>query len=232
MKKIVLLIICVLMLSGCTASSTFDISFNEKVKEKSKISENVSNIDTIDQGMDDYLSDTIDIYKDDLDNGKYKYKTTYDDTQAVGEFSTSYDNVCSAFINSIFTKQFFTELSCDVVEGYYEINGKVSYFICEDNCMELPVINSAVLNINLPQKAVSNNADEIEGNTYTWNFEEGQGEKVVELKFKQNKIVSIIKSNTKKDKKNIIIIIFGISILLLLLIFGLYSKYKKTKISL
>lgn len=232
MKKIIFITLCIFLLSGCSASATFDVKSSEKTKENVLIFESLSNIDTENQDIDELLSDLTITYESDLNNGNYKYRTFFNDNLANGEANKSYDDVCSAFNNSIFIKQFFYDFSCDIIDGYYYIKGKENYFSCDDDCMELPIISKATLKIKLPKKAISNNADEIEGNTYTWNFEEGQGEKVVELKFKQNKIVSIIKSNTKKDKKNIIIIIFGISILLLLLIFGLYSKYKKTKISL
>ena len=44
-----------------------------------------------------------------------KYRTFFNDNLANGEANKSYDDVCSAFNNSIFIKQFFYDFSCDII---------------------------------------------------------------------------------------------------------------------
>lgn len=229
MKKIGLILI-LFVLCGCTANSEVTISRN-KVIEKVIVKEEKSKIEVNDDDYDSMINSYRDLYG--FDNINYEYKVSnINDDKFVGVMATrQYENICDYVNNSYFINYSLSTIKCESDDNYI-LSGSVNYFSGEEEAMEGNSLSEIKAVFKLNKKAISNNADKIEGNVYTWDFREGQGEKTVQLEFKQNKIMSIIEANTKKSKNIIIVIILAISVLLLSLIFGFYLKYKRNKMSL
>ena len=67
MKKIILSVILIIVLTGCTCDIKTEMKNNGEIKENVLISQNVST------NASDIVNNYIDIYKDELNNKNYDY---------------------------------------------------------------------------------------------------------------------------------------------------------------
>lgn len=229
MKKLCFFIICLLLLSGCSAVVNNEVSKDGSVSENVNISENTQNLYTEDESVDSYVQSLIDVYIDTIRPYNYEYSKEINDNIATVKFNKKYNNICSYFNNSLYVNHFMNEVSCNETEDFYEINAKSSYFVCGDDCFEKPELDNVVLSFKFDQKVLSSNADMIEGNTYTWNFNENK-ENILSLKIEKTK-KSFVEEIKEKQNSNVgILFVLGLCVVIILFILILLNKYRKNKI--
>lgn len=225
MKKYILLIM-IIFLSGCSANLNIainDSSINESIsiKEEKSLFNNIS--------YNDYINEMVGQYKDDIKSYEI---SNFDNSDYVGiKLNKKYDNDICSSINNSKLKYISDNLSCVKDKNKYKITGSASYFICGDDCFMPPEISYGTLNITLPNKAIKSNSDSVDGNTYTWNFDNNKDNKFsLEFEIKDTKKdTNIIDVNSKENRYAILIIILIIGVIGIIVI-DLYNKYKSKKI--
>lgn len=225
MKKVII-ILFVILLTGCRATVESNVNKDGSVTEVVNISENINNVLIGEQTYTEYVNDYIDFYKYTLDEEGYTYSSSITDSEIIVTLTKQFSDVCSYFNNSLFVKTSSNNLSCINKDGNYEIEGDIGYFVCGDDCMEPPEVDNATLTVNLKGKALSSNAPSVDGNSYTWNFDSSLDNKL-ELVVKDD--VTILESITNHKPLLIFGVVFLIIIILSFTAFVLLKKYRSNK---
>lgn len=227
MKKIILILFVLIFLSACTATSNVEIDKEGKVTEEVVLSENKSNFssDSYIKGM---INSYLELYEYDLEN--YSYEDISDDNYLKIKLKRSYDDICSYFTESSFTKKALSNVSCQELNNTYEIKANINSLSCEGNCLEGPLVDNIEFSLKLPEAAVFENANESEGNLYMWHISEGN---LSNINLIINKMDTQKINNNEKEDSNFILNVFIILFILLLVLFlviYLLRKYKKNKL--
>lgn len=228
MKKLLLFIICVLLLTGCDVSITNKVNNDGSVLETVKIKEQISNIYLENEGLEEYKNNMIKVYEDTLYEEGYTYSSNITEDEIIVTLTKQFNNLCNYFNESLFVELSSNNMTCKNENGNYKIEGDIDYFTCEDDCMEPPVIDNAIFTIDFKKNPLSSNSKNINKNSYTWNFNSYSDNKI-EFTVKNDE--PVLNSMVKNVSPINWIIIFVVLMLLLIIIgFVLYKKYKKTKI--
>lgn len=226
MKKIILVLFVLILLSGCTSTSNVIVSEEGKVTEEVILSENKSNFPS-----DSYVKNMIDnylqLYEEDMEG--YNYEDISDKNYLKVRLSKKFDNICFYFNDSSFVKKALSNVSCKKVNNTYEIKADVNSLSCEGDCLEGPLVDNIDFFLKLPNSAILENADEVENNTYAWHIS-GNDLNNINLIINNPNIEKV--HNKQESNKNIYIIIgviIFIIILILLFIIYLVKKYKKNR---
>ena len=219
-KTLVILLICFLF-TGCTANVNINIDKNNSVTEEVLLSQNIAELEGY--GVSKYVNDEYEIQlgNDNLPN--YKVDVLDDSENIMRKYSNSYNNICILFKESVF-KDYFEDITCTESNDTYEVVASSKYLSSGEN--ELQSLN---LNITLPDKVVSSNANEVNENTYK--FGDGKESKL-ELKIKKYGNETINKQKSNKNSKDARLSVAVVILLLLVIAFickTLYDKYKSNK---
>ena len=152
-----------------------------------------------------------------------EFSSYEDNDKTIGESSLSYDNL------NKFSKDFTTDVFPKV--KVTEQNNKVTFFAEQklklgNNANRVLIYDDIIVNIKVPFKVLENNADEIDGDTYTWNIKKNEL-KNINLVFDKSRLKNTLSLKLKNNNLNInysyIIIggiIFAISIIVMIVIFN------------
>lgn len=226
-KTLIILLICFLF-TGCTANVNINVDKNNSVTEEVLLSQNIAELGGYD--VSKYIDDEYEFYLggDNLPN--YKIDVLDDSENIMRKYSNNYNNICILFKESVF-KDYFYDITCTESNDTYEVVASSKYLVCDEGCYFKNELQSLNLNITLPDKAVSSNANEVNGNTYTWKFDDGKESKL-ELKIKKYSNKTIDKQKSNKNSKDTKLSIAIIVLLILVIAFickTLYDKYKSNK---
>ena len=223
MKKILILILLI-VLTGCSSDLNIIINSDNSVEENiTIINDNIPNIEL---SKSEYLDELIEFNGVD---SNYKLNKIVEDNYIGVELDRDYidNNICDSLRDSSLSK-LMSDFKCKKEDEMYIIYGNVNYFACDENCFEPPEITDGTVNITLPNKAKKHNANEVNGNTYTWHFD-GSKDQMMELEFK-------IKGSSKNDTYNVdlikttIVLVLGILVIGIIVGIILYNKYQKNKL--
>lgn len=214
-KKTILLTIMTILLTGCTVN--YDLKFNESTieenitiipetqeeKENTKYFENRDFYSIIDQKNE--LMYEKQKNKDD----SYEFKYTYNfENFKNSRFTTCYDAYTLNNDNGIITLSTSKEFRCLT----YDYNN----------------VDNIKINITTEYKVVDNNADEVNGNVYTWNINrDNSTNKPIKFSYnKKKKRKLTLKEFIEKNMVNIIIIASTL-LLFILITLSIYIKNKR-----
>ena len=236
MKKIMLIVIGLFVLCGCSANATINIDENENVSENVYLYVTNDVIELNDMTKEEFLDEEYSYNKNDKISS-YESEKVFEDNISGMKFLKNTNGMCKAFNESAF-KAFFQKFTCVDEDDYYEINANSNFICDESDCSMLKNVN---LKITLPSKALDSNANSVSNNTYEWNFD-GDNDKLY-LKIKKNKsakTTNIINGTTKTTKENtidkkqnnkmIILLIIGSILIVILIVLNLYGKYKRKRL--
>lgn len=227
MKKVLLLVICLVLLTGCDITITNVVNNDGKVTETVVIEEDINDIYLENQSAEEYSNDLISVYQDTLNEEGYLYSSNVSNNSISVTLTKEFSNMCDYFDNSLFVNA-SSNIKCQDINGNYEISGSVNYFTCEGDCMEPPVVDNATVTFDLRKKPLSSNASIINDNNYTWDFS-SYSSKDFELKVQNNNNVL---NNAIRNTSNQTWIIISIIVIFIIITIGfmLFIKYKKTKL--
>lgn len=225
MKKILFVaLVCLVVLSGCTANVNVNISKNGSVKETVIIDEDSSNLE--DFNKEDVINSYLSIYDEMLDG--YTYKDISTDNKVRFKLEKSYDNVCKYFEESVFASNNTTNLSCKFKNNSYKIKAKVNNFTCDENCFEGSLVDGVEFDIKYDGKILNSNFDNMTDNEYKWSF---SGEHNKNIKLTINGGIRFLINNILHNNLSIIfLIVFSVIIALIIIGIILYKKYMKNRI--
>lgn len=226
MKKILLMILCLIILSGCSANINVDVLKNGNVKETVILTAEKSDFSE-DTNFDDVIENYLNAYKDMLDG--YKYNDVSTDNMLSFKFEKEFDDVCDYFKSSIFVSNNINTLDCDSSGTRYILNANVNNLECGEDCLEGPIIDKATFELSSINRVIKNNSDNVIDNKYEWNFE-GTHDKTINLVIDKS-VSSKINSTIKKNNRSFVAILILIPIALFIILFViLRKKYKENQI--
>lgn len=212
MKKIIILLITTILLTGC--QTTYDINFtNNNIQdvitiqtESTKVNNATSNqIEEFQQKLGDWERG-YEFYKRELfteenkTGYKYTYNFKYEEYDAMSQLRKCYDDFELTYNNKIITLKTSNEFLC---QSYYKD------------------IDNITINIKSDYQIIDSNADKKKNNTHTWNINKNNY---------QNKPIEFTINKLRKNNKEIKNNIFDIkSIIIIILFIFLIIIYKKRK---
>lgn len=194
--KCLIFLICMVLLSGCTA--TYEVSIKDgKVNEKLKLIETDSSIFDVRNDSGWTLRETFDamLNGDQFSERNYKVKSLNNDNQLGLEYSSSNDSM----LNSSILNQCYINPSVNVLDGIVTIDTG-SNFKCYEYYSNLDTIK-VVFKTN--HDIIYTNAEEIDGDSYIWKFTK-DSDKQIKISYYENL--------TKKSFNvwNVVIIVLGV----------------------
>ena len=213
-RKCILMFIFFTILTGC--SSEYNIEFsNNKIKENLKV-------DILDSELpkqfDEKIYSSSDIITPFINNDQYPFfgneKIVYNKTVNKNGKTThvelNYDYSHADFLNSNVYKSCFENSNFVTNKKYYDLNFSGTFYCLYGN--------ELVINIKTNNEVISNNADKVNGNVYTWIINKDNKDKVdIQIRISKHTIYL----------KTIIYSIIGILFIVLLFVgYIFYNKFK------
>ena len=232
MKRIILLIVILLIATGCTCEYNLKIDNNKYSEEiiinAKTVSEkdNFSNNWEIPINKDDY-DIGLDTESDDIDYSQiYNYRTSRNSLIFNYDFNRSEYNNSTAVYNCYNKLTVSNQSGSTIISTSREV-------LCFD---KYPNLTDLTINITVDRPVKSNNADSVSGNTYTWNINRNNASNkpinlVLESSENNDYVTPTPSSsnssiNTEEKKDYSTYILSAILLLLFLIGYAIYNKMK------
>ena len=227
-KNIFVLFILILFTTGCTCSYNLTIEnddFKESITITGENSDEIKNINQkwqIPTDKNNYYLGDEDIDYSSL-NDIYKYTFNNNKLTLYNDFKKS------TFVNSTAVSICYKTFNMT----NYEKNTIISTNNIADCFDAYPNLTNILVNITMDKKVTSNNADSVNGNTYTW--------KINRNNYKNKSINIIYQNGNKEDETTIsnnenasntkktdygMFIFAGIMLIIVLIIYGIFNFIK------
>jgi hypothetical protein len=234
-KYFTILLISLLILSGCSANAHITMSHDGKVTEKINISDNNKSIVYGDKSIENSIELFLEKYDTALNLGNYKSEIYTGKTNSGASIYRDYDDICKLVRGTIFSQYIYNNIECNENKYFYEIKSVGEVVKNTDRYDSWLAPENINLKITLPITAEEQNADKIDGNTYTWNYNSNTNrDKSLYLKISKASLENynngyLEKQQQKNNVKKIISIVLIILIIIIIAFTGiiLYKKYKK-----
>ena len=175
-KKIILVLL-IILLSGCSANYTVVLNENNTVSEKlvTKIAD-----------TDDNYSRLLDFIKNNKISKK-NYRVIRDGEEIITTYNENYDNINSYVLNSKLYKQGFDDLDIQMKDNVNIISAsgnfkKDTLSINKDNLIKLDYLQ---VNINSKLPVIYSNADNIIDDVHSWIYDGKQSKKEISFSYKR-----------------------------------------------
>lgn len=220
MKKKIILILTILLLSGCAANANYDITIGKKISEKLTI-EAYCDQDCNEREIERpylkyYTNEGYDPYGPAYQEGFEYYNRTYskDGDKVTLEYSGKFK--LNEYGNSNIAKTFFSSIKSTYKNNILTINSGNNFYFKEG----LDTLN---VSITTNYKVIYNNADSQSGNTYTWTLKKDDPDtKIIYIEIDTNE------EQESKQSNLILILIVGI-ILAIIGIAAIFMNIKNKK---
>lgn len=214
MKKIIKIIfLCLIFLvTGCSVEYDLIINEDGSVNETVMAQENTKRLESQTRLKGDAaVSYIYDMYKR---TGKETSATRNDSQYTYTTVTKSYssiDEYSKQFKSDVFEKFLISKNNDEITLKSNQtkiLGGDSSYQLLYDDIK---------INITIPYKVISSNADEVRGNTYTWNIEK-EKLKNIEVQYKEGSKKNNININIKNKTYNINYVFVGITAFVLIIL--------------
>ncbi len=221
MKKILLIVFMVLICAGCEANYTIKFDGDLNVEERLRALEDAEFFKQYENSSAGRVVGFIlEPYLDELNNKGYTTET-HITNQDSGVFINKKYKSLEEYIKSTILANEFTDKINYEVDGDKVTLSAVGKFSTGGQDQTHFSVDEGSITINIPFKVIEHNADEVDGDDYTWNIDGKKGEQR-ELKLVFDK--SSFKNGTSdKFSPIIFLVIAGV---LLIGGFMLYNKIK------
>lgn len=225
MKKIYILIFILMFTTGCACRYDLIIdgdSYKESI---------ILRASTASEQNDLNKKWEIPVDKDNYYSGDENIDKTY--VNYIYDYSVKNDNLVFShnfgredYLNSTAVSLCYNSLSVSPYQGNIVIStgGKVT---CFD---KYPNLSSISVNITVDKEVISNNADKVDGNTYTWNLTKSNADnKSINLVFKEKEVDNTPETEYKRNNgsgKYTMYILAGILLIVVLVIYFIFNNLK------
>lgn len=206
------------MLTGCNTDYTINVNNDLSVDEKASIEETYYYFE--ENYTYYHSSEVLDLLWDQFSD-KYKdnsYTYTHNSSETGIYVKASYKNIDEFVNKNKIYNQFFEKIDYTKKQNQITLETKGEFYPYNEQDPEKFAIESTKINIVVPFKVISNNADQVSGNKYTWYINKDTKDKKIKITFDTSN------SQIKKQSKNYYLIIIGIGIFIGIII--LYISYK------
>ena len=228
-KKFILLILVIILFSGCSVS--YDLTINEDltVNEKVVAVESTNSLKTkTGQDPKTAANSLYDFYKN--DGVKYKFSTVVGNADTKSYATASYKSLED--YESHFKSDIVKEVNITKKDNYVTLEYKQDVPLSEFSSKSL-VYDSIAVNIDVPFKVTENNADSVKGNTYTWNIEKDGSLRDIKITFNTNETNTSRKFNFGFFEINVsytFMLLAGLAVIVLVIVLIVYNRNKKNNI--
>lgn len=213
MKKIIMLLV-VIMLTGCTVNYNVTID-KDNITENVKISVPMNEVD------ENTFSEQVSGF-----NSSYNIKTNVEDDNYIANLNRNFD--FTNYNNSTFMNKCYDEVNITNTDSDITIKTSNTF-----HCIKMEddfETQKVTVNIKTKLKVKDNNADEINGNTYTWIIDENNyADKQIYMQINKSliNVSDTVKKNTLSSLELIaVILIFVIPIIILAVVIWFKAKGK------
>lgn len=231
MKKVIICLVYIILLTGCSAKVDFNINSDSSVNENIVVSESRSKIKSA--SVEKYIKSVLD---DNFSSGElsdYTIENIIDNNNVGVRMSQSSDSSICLALKKSSLRYLSKSIDCTFENDIYHLTLIPDYLMCKEECYFKPEINNVVINITLPQGSIYDNSNVKNGNTYTWNFS-GESDEKIDLKFivNEEKLQNDV-NKSKINNREMILVALGLILIvavIALVSISLYKKYKARKI--
>lgn len=227
--KILMLLIFVFLVSGCSVEYNLVINEDSSINEEVVASENTNRLEAKtrlkgEQAFN-YLYNMFKRDNEDIStNYSEKNSIAYGTARTI---HTDIDDFASKFSSDIFEK-------VEVLRNEDEIILTTTQkdMIGTDLTTSY-IYDNIEINITIPFKVIEHNADSISKNTYTWKIEKNQEKKTIKIVYKDNELpnrANIKINNNKYNLKYEYFIVGSIILIILSIIVFVFIKSKKNNV--
>lgn len=235
--KILIILIFVFIISGCTIKSDVVMDVDGKITEKVSVLNSNDTFNSPAYSKEEVINFAIEEYLPALNFRNYSYETMVGSKESGASFSNEYNNICSYFQDTGFNQYVYKHVDCREDDYFITIKNDSDYIPYCGDCSDWPSLNNITLKLTLPVNAEENNADEVDGTTYIWKYDENTKDKdfyikISKVSLEENKRLLEEQERSSELKNKIItisiIVIFLLALGIVSLVF--YKKYKRNKI--
>lgn len=183
-KKVIFLVISLFLLTGCTVHYNLSINYNNIIEYVVLQNSDVA----ISDDMFSTINDDYGIYYNidyDFDPEECLESTcpTYiDDSFGASHIYSSFEEYCESKV----IKDFFGDFKVSQNNTVYFLtatpNTQLKGILEDVNYIKAPV-DEILINILVPYKVIESNADQVNGNTYTWTYNKDNLDKVLTISY-------------------------------------------------
>lgn len=224
-KKSVLIFIFIIIMTGCSAEYNLNINKELFVEESVTIKESIFNIRKQELNVDFFIDYNIEKYSSNKDYSMYVYEKQVDSNKAEVTGIATYLDFLNYKKESILIKEMFSAFNIlnegSIYTFGYKVKNKEDINIFKEDELYSSLFNDLTINIKLPFRVISSNADSIniDAGIYTWKYSKDDIVKDINIEFDVNK--------TKIGKtKQGLYFLSGFVIIILALVGYAYYKYK------
>ena len=235
MKKNILIILILLLLTGCKVESNVKMNSDGTVEEHVSVLGNIKLFKSPKYDIEDMIEFSLEEYKTALNYRKYNYIYKIEKSLAGATFNKKYNNICEYFKDTGFNQYVYNHIKCQESDNYIEISNDTEYIPYCNDCSDWPALNDIKFYLTLPIKPVNHNADVVKDDVYIWEFGESVNyDKKFYLKIDKNSLTEYNENQKKSQKKSqkikVISYILITIITIIVIAFIFYRKYKKNKL--
>lgn len=216
----------ILFLTGCSVNYKLTINKDSTINEKVVAKENTNRMKSK-TNLDEKQSVTFltNIYN----RNKSDFKTS---TKSDG-----YNTEVTAFLSYDSIEKYRDNFSTDIIKkvkvnrdgDIVTLTAKQSVKL-DSNASRSLIYDDITVQIEVPFVVIDNNADQVNGNTYTWYIKKDKDIKTIRIKYKDKEIKNSIKINVKNKDINIKYeVIFSVVIVLSLGLIFIILNHKNKK---
>lgn len=233
MKKAKLLIVVLLVsiLTGCTAN--YNVYIDKDLKVNEELTVKIDNDDKI--SKEDVEAKYIKPYIELINEYKYKYNVKIKNDNVYIVLTKKSNNISSSFKSSLYNILYenyqlinddnmltFQNIgACYSDSLFYTGDGSYSEQTKKDNLENLKII------FQFQNKVIETNADEIVDNKYIWNISKENQIKNIKFKINTDEMNDKIKDNKQSNIKNTVIIFSIVIVVLTIITMLFYINHNK-----
>ena len=223
-KKLCLLVVIILMSTGCTCEYNLTIDNNTYKESVNIVGTNNSERNNLNTKIEIPV-DKNNYYYGDQSTNYSSLGDIYNYSYNNGKLNMSHDFIKSEFINSTLASACYKTLTVTNYQGNTVISTS-NGAMCFDNYSEM---TNLVINITVDKNVISNNADKVNGNTYTWNLtKDNSSNKAINLVFQneEGNEKEIVEDTKNNNKDYTMFIMAGILLIVMLIVYAYVNNLK------
>lgn len=231
MKKIkIFIFLClILLLSGCSVE--YDLTLNDDltVSEKVVATEKTKRMEALTkQKGKQAVNYLYDMFKR---NGEDITLTSRDDDYNTYATAITFHEDINDYASK-FSSDVFDNVNVTKDGNIITFSAKQKELLSSDTNYSL-LYDDITVNITIPFEVTSNNADKVNGNTYTWNIKKDSDYKTIEFSYKEGNKKDEVNINVNNETYNIhygVVIAVGLVIIIGSIVLFVYIKNKKNNV--
>lgn len=192
-KKLSISLLSIMILSGCTAEYNLNINKDLLVDESITIKESIFKVRKQELNVDFFVDSNIERYSSNKDYSLYVYEKKIDSSHASVIASTTYLDFLSYKKDSVIINELFSAFNIlndnNIYKFGYKAKPKEDINIFVDDELYSSLFEDLKVNIKLPFRVISSNADSVDINSgvYTWKYTKDGNIKDINIEFDVNK---------------------------------------------